>query len=302
MSGRVALPFLTLGPEAISATPWLIGFDDAPPEPAQDHLKDWDYAAAVTVRRTLEVNLAAAALALEIPEHDLSIALVLALGTGSARLPRDVRLYGPWPIDVAQSQLTIEKTVPGSLLSGALHLETVVMLSASPARRRQLSPWRIGARLWADALKVRLEGEESRFPLEVASFSRIFSGSPMQSALWHLDWRPGDWAKEFNGAVRLLINADNPAFVERVLAEDTATLQALLGDVMIQIVEQALADKEIVASLGSMEAETLGGQAASWIELAWPGQTPEYTRGLMLSHPGRVRSALQSAAALEAKI
>lgn len=299
MSGRVAYPFLTLGPEAVSATPWLIGLDDAPPEPALDHLKDWDYAAAITVRRTLAINLQAAAQALDIPEHDLAMSVVLAVGTGSGRLPRDVRLIGPWPVSTERHELTIDEVVPGSGLSGALHLQTVVMLSASPQARGALSPWRTGARLWSDAIKIRLDGEESRFPLEITSFSTMFAGASMRNALWHLDWRPGDWAKDFNGAVRLLINADHAAFVDRVRSADPATLQTVLGDVMTQIVEQALADEDTAASLGTFEAETLGGQAMAWIALAWPCQTPEHARGLMQTDPGKIRTALQAAAALE---
>jgi hypothetical protein len=301
MSGRVAYPFLTLGPDAVTATPWLIALDGGAPEPAQDHLKDWDYAAAITVRRTLTLNLSAAAQALEIPEGEVSLSVVLAVGAGSGRLPRDVQLLGPWPVGSGPQEVTIDEVIPGSRLSGALHLQTVVMLSASPATRGALSPWRVGARLWSDASKIRLDGEESRFPLEVVSFRRMFAGSPLRTALWHLDWRPGDWAKEFNGAVRLLINADHTAFVDRVMAEDPTTLQALLGDVMTQVVEQALADDDTAASLGTMESETLGGQVMAWIALAWPGRSPEQVRGMMLTHPGKVRSALQAAATMEGR-
>ncbi len=163
-----------------------------------------------------------------------------------------------------------------------------------------LSPRRRGSRLWIDAKRIRLEGEEPRFPIEVVSFAAAFRVTAISTALWHLDWRPGDWTREFEGVVRLLVNADRPDFVDRVVAGDPATVQAMIGDVMSHVVERALADEDCVEAIASHEEETLGGQVAAWLRPAWPGQGAAQVRGMFQTHPARVRAALQGVALVDA--
>ncbi|SMF52283.1 hypothetical protein SAMN06265365_11710 [Tistlia consotensis] len=106
-----------------------------------------------------------------------------------------------------------------------------------------------------------------------------------------------DLDHDFTGSVRLFLNADQTALMERVSEGDATTLQLLIGQVMAQLLRQALADHDftpIDALPGSVRA-VLG----SWLTLAFPDEPLEEVRILARREPARFEAALSALAAAQ---
>lgn len=139
---------------------------------------------------------------------------------------------------------------------------------------------------------MRLEGGEPRFPVEVASFRKMFNNAPESRAPWYAHWPPGDWTRDFHGAVRLYINADNPEFVKQVEFGDPLTLQVILADIMGQIIERLVQEDEVDELLEGVEPGSLGAQAKLWINTAWPNKPVSIAKSTLENRPGYFRATM----------
>jgi hypothetical protein len=111
--------------------------------------------------------------------------------------------------------------------------------------------------------RVRIEGEEPRFPIEIADFSLLLKGTNSSATPWYLHWSPYDWARDFHGAMKLYLNNEMTDFVDKILNEDPEILQVLMADVMGQVCERLVMDQEATELFHLSEAGTLGGQSIS---------------------------------------
>jgi hypothetical protein len=173
-----------------------------------------------------------------------------------------------------------------------LDLQTEFLLANAPADFSALSPVHPGDRLWSENIRVRLEGEEPRFPIETMDLAQMLGGGIAGAAAWHLHWSPGDWTRDFHGAVRLYLNTKSSEILRRIEDEDPATIQFLLGDVMSQICERFLSDPEAETMMDAAEPGSLGAQAATWLRKAWPGKGASFIRSVLESRPGVFRSTM----------
>ena len=124
-------------------------------------------------------------------------------------------------------------------------------------------------------------------------------GDPtVEAAPWFAHWTPGDWTRDFHGAFRLFLNSSVPEIKQAIEDESALVLQAMIGDVMSQLCEELLKAKDPPAEdiLTECEAETMGAQARSWLELAWPGRDLDFVRSVLQNTPNRFRAALLAAA------
>uniref|UniRef100_UPI0035B0F331 hypothetical protein n=1 Tax=Paenirhodobacter enshiensis TaxID=1105367 RepID=UPI0035B0F331 len=301
MTTNFALPFLTLPDEAVTLAHWMIGRVGEPLAPMGPVLDNWDYAADVEVRTSIRIDISDAAKMLAIPEEELKLAVILKIGTGRGRFPRVMERVSTIPLDLHAAQpLDLAALVPGGKLSGRVYLRLDVVLAApSLTQDSPLSPSRVGSRLWSREFSVELEdGGENRFPIEVVSFVKVFPGHPHVAAPWYLSWRPGGLAADFVGAVRLYVNSDHQGLAERVVDGDRLTLEAILGDVMVQMVGAVLDAEDLGDQLGDCEDGSVGAQISGWMELAFPGRSLEEVRGLRRSQPGNFHACLHAAADL----
>lgn len=292
---KFALPFLTLSDEVVRQEAWMVGAVNEPLQPASDVLEGWDYAQDIQVRTKIKVDFQLAAQRLDIPTEDLRLAVVLALGTGAGNYPRRSDMVYTNTLDYRNPTCVIEKVLSGHQLSGRLLLDLRILLEG-PLGRRGLSPSKRGSRLWGSRQNILIEdGGAARFPVELASFSQSFEGRIEHNALWYLDWRPRTLDADFSGNVRLYINADNRIVAERFEQGDPAMLQTIVADAMGQLLDVALAFD------GEWEAEdysegTVGWQAITWMELAFPGKSFAEVREQKAYFPGRYRAAILAAA------
>lgn len=285
---RVAYPFLTLSPLTVETSSWQIARAAGEFQQAVDYLSDWDYATPLHVRRTIEVNLMAAKQDLDLDAGELALAAAVRVGTGPGRMPRAIirqewrDLTGP---------VTFELEIPGNLLSSTLHLRTSIILAREPLEAGELSPRKVGDRLWSDEIRIRLEGEDPRFPIEVADFRALLGSSAAGYAPWYLHWSPHDWGRDFHGALRLYLNRDHEPLVAKVEAEDPETLRFLMADVMGQVCEALLRDDDAADIVERCEEGALGWQAWNWLALAFPDHDLARMKSVLEDRPGAFRAA-----------
>ena len=298
MNRRIAFPFLTLSDAAVQSEPWHLSLNGGDFKPAGDFVPDWDAASEIRIRRSLGIEPRIAADDLGINVGNLRLAVGVRIGTGSGRLPRLILLRECRRLRPGRWREGFELLVPGDRLSLVIDVQTQVLLAGTPVDCGVLSPRRVANRLWSDTLRVLLEGEEPRFPMEVANFRTLLGNAPAAGAPWFFHWSPRDWNRDFHGAARLYLNADKPDFIKRIEEQDGPTLQVLLADVMGQICERLINDPEADDVMSEAEPGSLGAQATSWLGRIWPGKDAAFVRSILEQRPGRFRAAFLEIAEL----
>lgn len=298
MNRRIAFPFLTLSDAAVQSEPWHLSLNGGDFKPAGGFVPDWDAASEIRIRRSLRIKPHIAADDLGITVGNLRLALGVRIGTGSGRLPRLILLRECRRLKPGSWREEFDLQVPGDRLSLVLDVQTQVQLAAVPANGGELSARRVASRLWSETLRIRLEGEEPRFPMEVADFRELLGNTPAAAAPWFLHWSPRDWNRDFHGAARLYLSRDQSDFIKRIEEHDGPTLQVLLADVMGQICERLINDPDADDVMSGAEPGSLGAQATSWLGTIWPGKDAAFVRSVLEQRPGRFRAAFLELAEL----
>lgn len=290
MSTRIALPFLTLRESTVNASPWELSFNGEDWTTHDEFVPDWDPASTLWFRRRVSLDTEASANDVGIPHEELRLLVAIRVGTGQGRIPRAI--IHRESKELGQETVELSFVLTGERLSAIIDISTEIVLAAPPARADQLAPSRVGDRLWQDRSRLRLEGEEPRFPIEVTDLSKLLGSVLAASAPWYLHWSPGDWTRDFHGAIRLYLNEADPEFVSKVEAQDSHILQAILGDVIGQVCERLVTDPSAADLIADSEPGTLAQQASAWLREAWPNRDVAYIQTLLENRPGTFRSTL----------
>ena len=298
MNRHLAFPFLTLSDAAVEASPWSWSVNGGEWNPADDYLPDWDAASVIGLRRAVSVDPDIAADDLGVSADRLRLSLGVRIGTGAGRLPRLILERHRRPLKPGTWQEQFDLEVAGERLSLVLDVQSQVVLSGPVEDGGPLSPHRNADRLWTDSLRIQLEGEEPRFPIEIVDMRTLLGNSTPASTPWYLQWSPLDWNRDFHGAARLYLNSEYADLIERVEQHDGPTLQVLLADIMSQICGRLLMDPEAAEILAHAEPGSLGAQANAWLQKAWPEKDAAFTRSVLDSQPGKFRAALLALAEL----
>ena len=298
MNRRIAFPFLVLSERSVRADPWLISLNDDAFNQSGDFLEYWDSASTIRLQRSVRIDLDQAASELQVGTDHLALEVAVRIGTGAGSLPRLVAGMHCKAVEAADREAVFEFAVPGHALSIVIDLFTEIILARVPAAGSPLTPSRIGDRVWYERRRIRLEGTEPRFPIEVVELDGMLRGKTACDAPWYLDWSSEDWHRDFHGALRLFLNNNHPDVVERVEQQDRRTLQSILADAMSQVCERFVLEEDAHDLKGEAEEGTLGGQAAYWLNLAWHGKSVKDVRSLLKHRPGEFRAAFLAVAEL----
>lgn len=296
MTSNVAFPFFTIPDECIDVGPWFIRVDGGESLPAAEYVADWDYATELQLSRSIELDVEDAAKFLKIPGDELQLGLLVEIGTGAGRFPRKTLSTEFLEITADSPKVDLTINPYSGNLSSFLFLTTTLVLKSEPYEFARLSPKLANTKLWSDRFVTRLDGEEPRFPIEVASFERLFGNTPEARAPWYVSWNPGDWSRDFHGAVRLYLNNDLPDFMERIQSGDTFLLQSISVDVVGQILERLVTETDAEDIVANAPVGSLAAQAASWIKLAWPDSSLGNLKHKLESQPGRFRACMWAVA------
>lgn len=290
MSARIALPFLTLRGSTVHTTPWELSFNGDDWTTHDEFVPDWDPASTLWFRRQVSLDAEASASDLGISREELRLSVAVRVGTGQGRIPRNI--IHREARELGHEDVELSFALTGERLSAMIDICTEIVLAVPPRRADQLAPSRAGDRLWQDRSRLRLEGEEPRFPIEVADLSRLVGSALAASAPWYLHWSPRDWTRDFHGAIRLYLSEAEPEFVSKIEAQDTHILQAILGDVIGQVCERLVTDPSAAELIANSEPGTLAAQASAWLREAWPNRDVAHIRSVLENRPGAFRSTL----------
>lgn len=294
MSRTIAYPFLTLSNCAVNVSPWLISLNGNDWVEMTEYLSDWDPSSTIKLSRSIQLLPEVIQEELSVPIGELQLALMVRLGTGQGRLPRTILVKQKQNVALGCWVQNIALDIDGNNLSSILDLQTELILNNEPPFGSPLSPKFMGARLWSEQKRLRLEGEEPRFPIEVTDFNRLLGGQVTDSAPWYLYWTPRDWDRDFHGAVRLFLNEKSTGFIERIESHDEMTLQVLMADIIGQVCERFILDPESSQIRQNPEPGSIGAQAVSWLSKAWPNRDIPYIRSILESRPGQFYSTLMA--------
>ena len=297
---NIALPFLTLPQSAVLEEQVLVGAKGNPLSPAADFYHGWDYAQDLDVRVHLTVDAEAAALALGLRPEDLELSTILHAGTGPGTVARIGWELARGVINHQENKVILDATIPGKLLSSRLQLTLSVVLGALPDSRSALSPHIPGSRLWSSRRDILLEdGGDARFPVELTSFRQTFAGQLHSAAPWYVDWRPNSLEADFGGSVRVYVNSDNETLAQRFAEGDHLTLQAILADVMGQMISSVILQDDADTSLAQCSEGSVGQQVLFWLDSAFPGHSTSAVSKIMLDKPQDFRATILALASME---
>ncbi|MGN7929270.1 hypothetical protein [Sphingopyxis sp. 22461] len=295
MSARIAFPFLTLQPGSVLVSEWKVAIGDEELTEAGDWLADWDASIPIRLSRSIGVDFEAAARDLELVTGKFELAASIRIGTGAGRLPRAIIARDRQRLTAENPVMMFETVLEGGDLSTVVDLHVDLILGDDCLAGGDLSPRRGGDRVWHDATRIRIEGEEPRLPIEIADLSTLLPGTAAQ-APWYLQWSPRDWNRDFHGAIRLYLNSGHRALVARIEEEDPEILRALMADVMGQVCEALARDADAASIIETCNEGSLGSQAAEWLRAAFPGSDLSRIRSQVEQRPGLFRASIQALA------
>lgn len=292
MKRRLAFPYLTPSPEAIDAEPWMFSLNGGKPQPIGSAVPNWDYDASLILLRRIrfdhqklfeDVGLSAGA--------DI-LSVHIEVGTGQGTLARKIIQNATQVLSRSEPVLDLKLPLSSSHLSSRLSLTTTLFLNSKPADGVRLAPKLPASRLWTDRHVASLDGDDSLFPMEAISFDQYFGNRIQSGALWHLHWDSHNLNRDFRGAMRLYLNADNQDFMARVRDQDPAMLQAMLSDAVSQMCTHALLDEEAHVFLHEPEPGTIAHQISSWLRTAFGDVPAARLRSTLEARPGEFRTAI----------
>ncbi len=284
----IAYPYLRIDAAEVLATPW--GVRDEHGRILGEYLPDWDYASEVRLRRRVQINVTSIAGRFGVPVADLRLKLIVTVGTGGVREDRSRRIYWARDVTFEEADFDVELLLDGLDIAQRFSLRTDLLYVGPIHGGDALAPKRTGLRLWDEMLRVRVEPEEARFPIEALSFSRHFPES--RDALWRLEWSPADLAEDFAGSFRVFINDDSPDFVSKVSAGDITTIRLLMGGVRLQIARGALSNDGLEDAVANGGQVSIAAAVSRWLSAAFPGEGVASVRQMVVYNPALFDAAL----------
>jgi hypothetical protein len=295
---RAVYPFLTLPDDLPELSPWRITASGTVYE-NPDFIPGWDYAEGLFVERDFRIDHRRAAQELGIPDEELALRAVVRSGTGGNLLPTSARTEFDEILPKKSTQGTVSFNLNGNELSRIVHLELVIVLERSPGGAvSPLAPQTSGAVLWRDRKRIRIEGDQSRFPVSEVDLAEML-GNLGRGTLWYLDADLSDLGAPFDSVIRLYVDGQAKEFVDRFRSGDPYTIQTVMADVMVQLTTGFIVEDRHSAFAATDENESVGSVVLSWINDAF-GNKREAER--LLNHdPGRFHAALNALSQIEEK-
>lgn len=303
MSVAAAFPFQTLSDDLVRFSGWEIGDVGQALNPAGELLENWDYARDLEIAAEISVDWNAASKYLQVPPSQLGLRVVLLAGTGTGRLPRTLQRIQEQVLSERTTTVRLGGAIHATRLSGQLRLALIVLLERAPEAAGKLSPKIPGSRLWQSSHDILIEdGGASRFPIEAASFSKAFKGTPMALAPWYLHWDPYGLQSDFSEQVRLYLNSDREEIFGRFKSGDIPTLQAILADVISQMTASILDLPDGEELLSQCDEGSVGAQIELWLRTAFPSEEFSSVRAIKDRFPGKFRASILGIAELQAEV
>jgi hypothetical protein len=274
-------------------TAWQLKSGDAAIE-LPDHHENWDPTVDLEVSRKITVDGARLRDECALVD-DVRLRLLGGWHSENARTK-----HFPWRYDLRlpnRFEGTIEFRIPGAEVATSIDLIVGAVLVAKERRQPLVAASVPGSWLWKDVQELRLEQTHGRFPMEWTDFGR--SGLPAE-APWYLDWPSQDWDAPLLGALRLRLNATNPAMRNVMELPETdgkrqIAIRSAILDVAKQLVIAALGSDDFVENHASCPEGSVGFSIRLLIAMAFQGESMATLRTRLRDHAGNFHMQLQAA-------
>tara|TARA_Y100000296_G_scaffold59795_1_gene69138 strand:+ start:6155 stop:7057 length:903 start_codon:yes stop_codon:yes gene_type:complete len=264
---NIAFPYLSIPDNLIVKSHWTQAGSTSETKILVDN---WDYQKDIRLIRTVKLSFSEIAEHLSIPEDELRLKICIQYGTGQGRLPRLWLGTTSYDVDSTNQEIQPELFITGSKLSSRIFIETSVVLAAVPENPGPLSPVKFGNIVWNDSFDIKLEPDDSLFPVEAISFNSMFRGKLFQYAPWYLHFEPGSPHRDISNAVRLYVNTDNIDFFDNFIKKDSYIIQSVMASVIGQIVYYTIANNSFVDDKTQYGENTVGSYVLYWVEQFFP--------------------------------
>ena len=202
-----------------------------------------------------------------------------------------------------EQEISVLVQLESANLGEKLELTTIILLVNPGSSSSLLAPSRRWSVLWNDVRLIRLEREQSLFPIVPLPFITYPHLDP--GALWLLDWTPSEVPLDvqFTAAVRVLLNSDHPAYPVLIgEKEDLGAGPHFLRTALRHGVASELAAAVLLRAeeLHSTEFQTgsIGDVLKKRMEVSFPGLDVKQIADLAQNNPHRFHTRIQGEAGL----
>lgn len=269
------LPYYTPKPERITVGEWSLVKDD-------DHialgkvLPDWDPAMPIHAVVPVQLDLLGI-----LEDCRLSEKAQLRLATFWESSGTMLRGRGEF-IDLTQQhhlkQLYLRLSVDGTKLATNIDLITCLVLLQANSELIPFIPKIPGCILAQTAHNVFLEGEGTRFPIEVIDFSQTEYAS---DASWVLYWDPENLHQTVLGDTRLYLNARHKRVIRAItenLPEDYGIREAVRFDIARMLIMGVLDNEDFVETPNVFMPGSVGWAVHNMLQIYFPNMSLHYLR------------------------
>lgn len=267
---RQLLPYRAAAPSSVSVEPWSLNTPDGE-IPVPEYFEGWDYNTQIHLRRRATVDVDGIRAQTGLP-LDAALALTTVWSASGSNLTGPGQCHA-LP-ESGSVSLNLDLKLDSTSLGGVLTVSTQAVLTRSRPAGLIGSPRRAGSILWVDLLSLRLQGDDSQFPMAIVDFANT---SYPDSAGWFLQIDRNLDASAM-GSMLLLVNERIP-IIERAFRNaskprevDFAVLSAVRADVTRQLIEHALNLHEFQDGV-AFDEETLGAVLLDVFQTAFPGES-----------------------------
>lgn len=295
MTQALVVPYKTPPPDSVKVRDWHDFFSGG--ARLEDRLMDWAPGTPVQLKRRIAVNVPVILEACGLPTSTT----VAVIATGVCKTTSLRLVSAPLILD-ASSTLTREHTLSldmdGHDLAGQLSIHTRIVthqrVSPSP-----IIPWRPGLVLWEDTTKLALEGEGSRFPMEVCNFEKMNSSRWPSRAMWKLDWDPDDLHGHVLGNIRLFLNSGHPAIKNMLENRTNEASRVTIGLIHYEVgrlmIISALGNESFMENMASYSDDSVGAMLHLLVQsILKTGDSIELVASRLRKDPTQFETELQS--------
>ena len=294
MAQASSLPFLTAAETDVNAGEWHHLDLHGDPVRVGEHIPGWDYQLDVDFLRAISIDGVSFKEACRLPSDAVLKCCVIAQSRPGRFRER------VWEKRIPPDGLheTIQFTSRGTELAGELTLLTQVVLAEELPDSRPLVAHLAGSLLWEHSFACRLEGDASRFPVEVIDFEQRLPNIVSPDALWYFDFSLNDLEASATGELRIYLNSRHESLVEAAGRADPLLSSTLQIEIARRLISAALDEPEFTEVSESFPDGTLGQAIARLFTVSFPHMSVAEVGGLRVSHPARFESMIQSGAVL----
>lgn len=285
------LPFLIPPTECVSTSGWMRSVDGTFRE-AEESIPDWDPALSIHASISIDVDIPSI-----LNYCNLGPGSKLRAGTSWHSPGTGLRARGSY-IDLSgdetSSRFELDLHIDGSIISQSVMLICDLILLENSGEGYALSPKHHGSLLWRFDHFIQLEGDQTRFPIELVNFKETLHLP--NNAVWYLEWDDLNFHQLVLGGMRLLVNSSLPRVREAVVADpgsEEAIRNSIYFDVAFMMITVALLNTEFVNGADIYPEGTVGAALRRLIQTLYIDESFQSLRNSLEESPDQFQCGLQ---------